>query len=85
MLREEECRTQIESHHRIEIIQGHISEGFWAIGAGIVHQNIEGLGCHDRGFRRRQIIHIQGQSLCRTTLGADRRRCCFNLMGAAGQ
>ena len=83
MLRQEEGGPDIQAHHRIKIIHRHIGEGLGAIGAGVIDQNIEGLGSADGGFCRGQIEHIQSQRRRLTALGADRCSRGFNLIGAA--
>ena len=73
-LRDEEGSTHVEREDGVEILDLHVHEIGRPVGAGIVDQNVEGLGRCDRRAHRRNVGDVERQRRGASPARADRRR-----------
>ena len=73
-LRNEERGAQIERGDGVVVVLRHLQKMARAVGAGVVHQDVERRLRGDRRAHRRQVGHVQHQRLGAAAFGADSRR-----------
>ena len=59
------------------------SSGLGTVGAGVVDEDVEGLGLGDRGLHGRQVGHIEHERLSLLPTRPDRRCRCLDLAARA--
>jgi hypothetical protein len=82
-LGDEEGRTHVQRHHEIQIRDGHLREGRRAIGARVVHQDVERAGRRDPRPRALELGDIHRQRLGGPAIGADRHGGRLDLVARA--
>ena len=60
-----------------------LNEGFGSVAAGVVDQDVEGLGLADHGLHAREVHHVQPQRFGHAAAGADCPGRCLELVHRA--
>ncbi|MNI69068.1 hypothetical protein D3C73_1247960 [compost metagenome] len=66
-----ERRLDVQVQHRVDVLVGLLHQGLGAIHAGVVHQDVEGVGLRHRMVHGGGVRHVQHQRRAADAFGAQ--------------